>query len=508
MKRIRSAFAASLAVTGISVAACSSELVAAFGIGGGSEVRTLSTGQGQSGSVGMTLTIGNGVHINSLNWTLANGTNTYSGTIQITDDAGNEAQSVEFVAGGIQAGSGYTVTLSGSDTSGDPCSGTSAPVTVMAGATSAASVLVTCTVPTNSALASEVDSGFIAVDAGVVLVNQPPFACPGITGVSVSPAEIASNGQIAALTGTFTGSNGGVQTLLWSTDCTGAILTNPTSPDATFACGSTQPGTTCHVTLTVGLDGTGLDGGSVGQVCTGVPLTTTTETINCEMVTAIGDCFAPTIPCFTDGGQVCTNLQTDPNNCGACGHVCAPDSGTPVCSGGTCTAQSLTCSLFLENNAATLRPVSTTCTPTEQMLFDKDTTGSCLACAFTSGCLDDTSGDSGQECADPLTTFGTQAECIAVLECDIGLSPAISPAPGSGLVLNAYCGLGTSTSTCEMGGPLGACASQIAAGFPPSFTPTQIVNNIAVRAYASGMADAVVACIDSSTDTNCTKCLQ
>jgi hypothetical protein len=506
MKRIRNALAASLAVTGIAVAACSSRHGPASGLAVRSEVRTLSTGQGDSGSVGMHLTIGNGVHINSLIWTLSNGTNTYTGTIDITDDAGNEAQSVEFVAGGVLAGSGYTVTLSGNDTSGDPCTGSSAPIAVMAGATSAATVLVTCTVPTDAALSSAVDSGFIAVDAGVVLVNQAPFVCPAITGVSVSPAEVFPP-ETAGLIGTFTGSSGGTPTLLWSTDCTGASISNPTSPNATFACGST-PGGTCHVTLMVGLEGTAVDGGGVGQVCGGVANTTTTESILCEPI-GIPDCFPPTSDvCTTDAGVGCFNLQTDPNNCGSCGRVCSNGS-PPSCVNGACAQPPATCSAYLALNAALLLPVSTTCSATENLLFQKDTTGTCLSCAFTSGCLDDTNGDFGQECEDPLTTFGTETECLSVLECDIGLNPVNSPAPASGLVVNAYCGVGNSTSNCETGsGPAGACDTQISAGFPSTFTATSVVSNISVRAYASGMADALAACINSSANVNCKKCLQ
>jgi hypothetical protein len=504
MKLIRNAFAVGIAATVVSLAACSGQQSSTGGSGGsgGGAVGTLSTGHGDTGSVGMHLTIGNGVHVNSLNWTISNGTNTYTGNIQITDDAGHEAQSVEFVAGTIQAGGGYIVTLSGFDDHGDPCNGSSAAVTVMAGATSAATVLVTCTVPTDAAVATAVDSGNIAVDAGVVLVNQAPFICPGITGVSVSPAEVLPP-QTAGLTGTFTGSSGGTQTLLWTTDCAGANIANPTSPNAVFACGSTPAGTTCHVTLTVGLLGTGADGGSVGQVCTGLTNTTTTESIVCE-AGGTATCFPPTTNCSTDGGLNCVNTSSDPNNCGSCGHACG--GSTPNCSSGVCTG---TCNSFLAANATTLLPVSTTCSNTEQQLFNKDTTGACLACAFTSGCLDDTNGDSGQECEDPFTTFGTEAECLTTLECDIGLNPANSPAPASGLVVNAYCGPGNSTSNCETGtGPAGKCDTQIPGGFPTGFTATQIVNNISVRAYASGMGDAIVSCIISSTNTNCARCLQ
>src|SRR5690348_7002376 len=102
--------------------------------------------------IGMHRTIGAGVHVDSLAWTVSNGTNTYTGSIDVSDEAGQLSPAVEFIVGGVPAGSGYVVQLSGADSDGDPCSGTSAPVTVMSGATSAASVLVTCTAPTDACL--------------------------------------------------------------------------------------------------------------------------------------------------------------------------------------------------------------------------------------------------------------------------------------------------------------------------------------------------------------------
>ena len=261
MKLSRTRFALGLAVATAAVAACSSQHGSSIGTGsgnGGANVGTLVAGA-HTGSVGMHLTIGNGVHVNALNWSISNGTSTATGTVNITDDAGHEAQSIEFVAGDIPAGTGYVVTLSGNDSNGDPCTGTSAPVAVMAGATSAAVVIVTCTVPTDAALATTVDSGNIAVDAGVVLVNQAAFQCPGITGVSISPAEVLPP-ETAGLTANFTGSSGGVQTLLWRLRAPARpspTRRRPTRPSPA----DRRPGTACTVTLTVGLNGTGPDGG-------------------------------------------------------------------------------------------------------------------------------------------------------------------------------------------------------------------------------------------------------
>jgi hypothetical protein len=540
MKLIRNVFAAGF-LAAVSVAACSSQHGSTTGsAGSGSQVGINSTARGETGSVGMHLTIGNGVHVNSLNWTISNGTNTYSGTVFITDDAGHEAQSVEFVAGGIQAGSGYTITLSGADSSGDPCTGTSASVSVMAGATSSATVIVTCTVPTDAAVATQVDSGNIAVDAGVVLVNQAPFVCPGITGVSVSPAEILSP-ETAALTAGDVGGSGGTPTIQWTTSCAGANITPANALNATFACGSTPPGTLCTVTLTVGLNGTGADGGSVGQVCSGVNFTTTTETINCE-AGGTGMCFPPTPNnCSTDGGLNCVSLQTDPNNCGTCGTVCA--AATPVCKAGACVANpptpctSAPCAASGPNsvqcpNSPTSNGV---CTPTEAALATKDinagnlsggqliafantTTlagqGSCYTCLNAKACLDDNAMDTGNECADSPTTAGGVAGCMSTLNCIItqdcqgpGGIAGTSDTTSQENVNLCYCGGANPGSACSASGlvPTGLCDTQEAAGlgFPVSDN-TDILLNFGSKTLPSGIANHIFQCAASN---KCTICL-
>jgi hypothetical protein len=93
----------------------------------------------------------------SLDWVISGPSGYYSGTIYFSD-----AHSLEFVAGGIQAGSGYTITLAGNDRYGGPCSGTSAPFEVFAGEVSGVGVVLTCKPPPN------VTTGSVGVEAGVV----------------------------------------------------------------------------------------------------------------------------------------------------------------------------------------------------------------------------------------------------------------------------------------------------------------------------------------------------
>ncbi|HTB77094.1 MAG TPA: hypothetical protein VK762_27805 [Polyangiaceae bacterium] len=100
----------------------------------------------------------------SLDWVISGPGGYYSGTVQF-----GPQHSLEFVAGGIQAGSGYTLTLAGDDRYGDSCSGTSAPFEVFPGEVSGATVVITCSIPIDGAATpAAVMTGAVGVDAGVV----------------------------------------------------------------------------------------------------------------------------------------------------------------------------------------------------------------------------------------------------------------------------------------------------------------------------------------------------
>jgi hypothetical protein len=98
-----------------------------------------------------------------LNWTITGPSGPYSGSLSF-----GASQSIEFVTGGIQAGSGYTLTLYGTDPSGDPCRGTSAPFDVTPGGTTPVTVVIECFTGDAVAQPSMIMTGNVAVDAGVV----------------------------------------------------------------------------------------------------------------------------------------------------------------------------------------------------------------------------------------------------------------------------------------------------------------------------------------------------
>jgi hypothetical protein len=251
--------------------------------GGGASGGGTSGGGGErTGTVAVRLTVDpvKGVQLLSLGYTISGpGLPTYTGT-----DSIGPAQAVGFVVGGIQPGSPYTVTLSGADTAGDPCTGTSGPFTVTAGMQTGVSLLVTCTVPTDASLPADVNTGGVGVDASVVLTSQSAYSCPGITSFSISPAEIACSGQQAALAVMTTDPTG---TIVWSTSPPGAGLvgadggTDTSDPNVFFTCGTLSG--TVTVTASVELDVVplGSDGGPV-NVCDGVPFTSMSGTVRCE----------------------------------------------------------------------------------------------------------------------------------------------------------------------------------------------------------------------------------
>jgi hypothetical protein len=111
-------------------------------------------------SVGIVLNLPPGFFA-ALNWVIEGPAGSYSGTVHF-----GGARSIEFVVGGIQAGDGYVITLSGFDAYGQPCSGTSPKFDVSPGATTGAGVLIQCD-GGDGATPATISTGNVAIEAGI-----------------------------------------------------------------------------------------------------------------------------------------------------------------------------------------------------------------------------------------------------------------------------------------------------------------------------------------------------
>jgi hypothetical protein len=444
MKRIRNAFVADIAFSALTVAACSSTHgpggtgTGSYGSGGG----VGQIAQDGTGQVGMHLTLAPGVSLTSASWTIT-GPNMYSGTVQIGD-----AESLEFVAGGILAGSGYTVTIHGTDSQGDMCTGTSAPFSITAGAVTQAVLVVTCTqVNEASVNVANVANGSVQVDAGLVFVSTDGgvFNCPGITSFSISPAEINLSGS-AVLT-----------TLTTGAPSTVTYSASPASGGTFTAAGFMCSGSAAQVTVTA--TATANDA-ATAAACVGQPFQSISALVNCESAADSGTTPLP------DSGQDTGPLTSCHGNVG-----------------GVCDATQV---LLVEHNQ------------------------SCYDCLLTMGCLDDAPppvsfGDTGHECSDvtgnTLVPGETRTQaCLDVLSCTLAHSSA-QPVLAFG-----YCGPQPTTTSCQTATPgqTGPCLLQEQTGLE-STDPTTILARYTNTAFGGGMANAIFQCALANA---CQTCLQ
>lgn len=216
-----------------------------------------------TGGVGLEVAIAPGVQFQSLGWTISGaGLPTYTGNTTVGD-----AQSIAFVIPEIEAGGPYTISLSGVDTAGDPCNG-KATFSVSAGSTSRAMVAITCTAPSRTFSQTDITTGSLAVDASVTYVTGAPYDCPGISGLSISPAAILAP-QTAALTVDTvqaSGGSAGTLTILW-TATQGAFVDTGASSSSlagpSFSCGAFVGTAVVTVTLSYFGSNNGVDAGNV-----------------------------------------------------------------------------------------------------------------------------------------------------------------------------------------------------------------------------------------------------
>jgi hypothetical protein len=167
------------------------------------------------------------------------------------------------------------------------------------------------------------------------------------------------------------------------------------------------------------------------------------------------------------------------------------DAGCPECE----------CSAHLAATAADMA-VSNTCTASELATWKADRTGVCMDCMFQAGCLNIV-GLGGSECGDLTGGAGSTNEslCVAVLECDLGVNPDVTPGPASGLTINAFCGQGVTSGACNTA-PTGGCVAQWHAGFPTQ-SNAQIQGELGVMTFPGGMANSIATCANANCQTQC-----
>jgi phospholipase C len=226
----------------------------------GSSPSTGSTGdRGPSGdglgTIGMQLTVPGGEVLNVINWTLT-GPNGASTIVQTGSVNVANSQTTSFLVGGIPAGAGYGIALSGTSTDGNiTCSG-SAMFSVAARATTNVSVALQC-----SATASE---------AGAAQVTATTYGCAAWNSVSATPAEVTV-GNSVTVSASAIAPNPSALTFAWSAPS--GSFDAPASASSHFTC--TAPGPV-SLTLTVG-DGPVPDGGACSAA-----LGTTTVQVTCD----------------------------------------------------------------------------------------------------------------------------------------------------------------------------------------------------------------------------------
>jgi hypothetical protein len=131
-----------------------------------------------TGTVGLHLLIGPGVSLTMCQWSISNVMNFYGGYVDLGD--AQATGNISFVTGGILAGPGYVLSIRGTDTNGDPCSGSSSPFTVSAAGTSSVSIQVTCVVPTDVVIPADVGTQVVCRErcGGRVRRARGPAALP------------------------------------------------------------------------------------------------------------------------------------------------------------------------------------------------------------------------------------------------------------------------------------------------------------------------------------------
>jgi hypothetical protein len=186
-------------------------------------------GDASRGDVGVELQLAPGVTLNTVSWTVTNAASgfTRSGSVNV-----KSSNSIRFRVGGLPAGSGYSLELSGTSVDGSlTCSG-SATFTVALGAPIRVDVTLACSRPPRN---------------GSIEVSGTTQICATIDSLDVSSLE-AGLGAPVALSVSASGAT--APTFAWTASA--GTFNDPASASPTFTCPATPGVVTVNVAATPG----------------------------------------------------------------------------------------------------------------------------------------------------------------------------------------------------------------------------------------------------------------
>ena len=203
----------------LSVAAC----------GSAGEVRQGADQSETAGTIGLSLQLSGGIVLDSQNYVIT-GPNGFSKSGSIDLSA---ASAYSAVIGGIPAGTGYSITLSGNASDGTTSCNGSASFDVTARTTTQVTVAISC---------------HQAAKTGSVLVQGAVNTCPVIDGLSASPSSVFL-GATLALSGSAHDADAAPSALSLTWSASSGVLGNTASANPTFTCTVPGPAT---ITLSAG----------------------------------------------------------------------------------------------------------------------------------------------------------------------------------------------------------------------------------------------------------------
>jgi acid phosphatase len=171
------------------------------------------------GSIGVALQLAGGSTLNTASYQITGPSSfSKSGSLDLS-----HSTTLSAVIAGLPAGSGFTISISGTTVDGNTtCMGSSTSFSVTAHQTTSVTVNLDC---------------HEAPKTGSVSVNGTLNICPTIDGVSANPGEILVGGSIA-LAATAHDTDSGPSPLAYQWTASGGSLTGATSATPTFTCGA------------------------------------------------------------------------------------------------------------------------------------------------------------------------------------------------------------------------------------------------------------------------------